>query len=88
MSNYYDINKLKELKKPIKIIRIKPVLVQLREMLIGKHLINSNSLKNGILRYGIIVYLDNKKVVIREEAKDGSFFFFFSYNSKEWLLCD
>ena len=88
MSKYYNINKLKELNKPIKIVTIKPVLTQLKEMLIGKHLINSTSLKIGILRYGIIVDLDKTKVVVREEANSGTHFWFVPYNSKDWLLCD
>lgn len=88
MSKYYNINKLKELNKPIKIVTIKPVLTQLKEMLIGKHLINSTSLKIGILRYGIIVDLDKTKVVVREEANSESHFWFVPYNSKDWLLCD
>lgn len=88
MSKYYNINKLKELNKPIKIVTIKHVLTQLKEMLIGKHLINSTSLKIGILRYGIIVDLDKTKVVVREEANSGTHFWFVPYNSKDWLLCD
>lgn len=71
-----------------KIITIKPVLTQLKEMLIGKHLINSTSLKIGILRYGIIVDLDKTKVVVKEEANNGTHFWFVPYNSKDWLLCD
>lgn len=88
MSKYYNINKLKEINKPIKIVTIKPVLTQLKEMLLGKHLINSTSLKIGILRYGIIVDLDKTKVVVREEANSGTHFWFVPYNSKDWLLCD
>lgn len=88
MSKYYNINKLKEINKPIKIVTIKPVLTQLKEMLLGKHLINSTSLKVGILRYGIIVDLDKTKVVVREEANSGTHFWFVPYNSKDWLLCD
>lgn len=87
-NKYYNINKLKEINKPIKIITIKPVLTQLKEMLIGKHLINSTSLKIGILRYGIIVDLDKTKVVVREETNGESHFWFVPYNSKDWLLCD
>lgn len=61
---------------------------KLKEMLIGKHLINSTSLKIGILRYGIIVDLDKIKVVVREETNGESHFWFVPYNSKDWLLCD
>lgn len=88
MNKYYNINKLKEINKPIKIVTIKPVLTQLKEMLIGKHLINSTSLKVGISRYGIIVDLDKTKVVVKEEANSGTHFWFVPYNSKDWLLCD
>lgn len=87
-NKYYNINKLKEINKPIKIVTIKPVLTQLKEMLIGKHLINSTSLKVGISRYGIIVDLDKTKVVVKEEANSGTHFWFVPYNSKDWLLCD
>lgn len=85
-NKYYNINKLKEINKPIKIVTIKPVLTQLKEMLIGKQLVQ---VRNGFLHYATIIDLGKTKVVAREKMFDDSdYFWFIPYNSKEWLLCD
>ena len=76
MSKYYDINKM---------ITNKSVLTQLKEMLIGKKLMQ---VSKGYLYYATIIDLNEKNVVAEEELFDGSYIWYISYNSKEWILCD
>lgn len=74
MSKYYNINKM---------ITNKPVLTQLKEILIGKELFK---VRYGSLCYAKIVDLDNNKVIAIEERIDRNYVCYIPYNSKEWLL--
>ena len=77
MSKYYDINKM---------TTNKSVLTQLKEMLIGKKLMQ---VSKGYLYYATIIDLNEKNVVAEEEMFDGSsYIWYIPYNSKEWILCD
>lgn len=76
MSKYYDINKM---------TTNKSVLTQLKEMLLGKRLMQVNK---GYCYYATIIDLNEKHVVAEEELFDGSYIWYIPYNSKEWILCD
>ena len=76
MSKYYDINKM---------TTNKSVLTQLKEILIGKKLMQ---ISKSYLYYATIIDLNEKNVVAEEELFDGRYIWYIPYNSKEWILCD
>ena len=63
----------------------KSVLTQLKEMLIGKKLMQ---VSKGYLYYATIIDLNETNVVAEEELFDGSYIWIIPYNSQEWILCD
>ena len=63
----------------------KSVLTQLKEMLLGKRLMQ---VYKGNSYYATIIDLNEKNVVAEEELFDGSYIWRIPYNSKEWILCD
>lgn len=63
----------------------KSVLTQLKEMLLGKRLMQ---VYKGNSYYATIIDLNEKHVVAEEEVFDGSYIWYIPYNSKGWILCD
>ena len=63
----------------------KSVLTQLKEMLLGKRLMQ---VYKGNSYYATIIDIDNHNVIAKEETFGGFYIWTIPYNSKDWILCD